>query len=88
MPYYTYILHSTSIQRYYCGFSQDPHRRLREHNDPNYTLSKTTKRFPGPWKLVWTEKHLTASEAMKQEKQIKKRGIGRFLQDSNKMPQR
>jgi predicted GIY-YIG superfamily endonuclease len=44
-------------------------------------IQTITKRFPGPWKIVWTEKHLNASEAMKQEKQIKKRGIGRLLQD-------
>lgn len=82
MPYYTYILQSASSGRHYCGSSSDVQRRLRQHNDPDYTFSKTTKRFDGPWTLVWSEEFPSRSEAMIREKQIKKRGMGRFLEDN------
>ena len=81
MPYYVYILHSQSSGRYYCGQTSDLKRRLRQHNDPNYKLTKTTKRISGPWELVWYEEHKSRSCAMKRERQIKKRGIKRFLEE-------
>jgi predicted GIY-YIG superfamily endonuclease len=54
-------------------------QRLWQHNDPDYHHSKTTKRMPGPWKLIWTQSIATSSEAMALETKIKKRGIGRYL---------
>jgi len=79
MVYFVYILQSESSGRHYCGQTDDLERRLKQHNDPDYHGSKTTKRFKGPWKLIWKEEHPSRSEAMKREKQIKKWGIGRFL---------
>ena len=79
MPFWVYILQSQSTGRYYCGYSSDPERRLRQHNDPRYSLSKSTKRFPGPWRIVWSQSCETRGRAMVLEKAIKKRGIQRFL---------
>ena len=81
MPYWVYILRSGATGRHYCGHSDDLERRVRQHNDPEYSGSKTTKRFEGPWNVVWTTTYDTRSEAMAVEKQIKARGIGRFLSD-------
>jgi len=81
MPYYVYILQSQTTGRYYCGQSNDPERRLRQHNDPEYSLSKTTKRFKGPWGIVWQKQFDTRAEAMKLERAIKKRGVTRFLNE-------
>ncbi|MCC6488017.1 MAG: GIY-YIG nuclease family protein [Candidatus Hydrogenedentes bacterium] len=83
MPYWTYILQSEASGRYYCGFSDNPDRRVAEHNNPQYHGSKTTKRFEGPWKLVWKQAHANRSEAMRMEKKIKKLGIARFLDESS-----
>ena len=55
-------------------------KRMKLHNDPEYHGCKTTKRFTGPWKLIWKEEHETRTDALKREKQIKKRGISRFLE--------
>jgi putative endonuclease len=79
---WVYIIQSESTGRFYCGQSSDPDRRLSQHNDPEYRLSKTTKRFKGPWRLVWTKKCADLAEAMKIEKSIKKRGIGRFIRET------
>jgi len=88
MPYWAYILRSGSSGRYYCGSTDDCERRLCEHNDPNYHGSKTTKRFKGQWILVWRQGHSSRSSALQRERQIKKRGIGRFLVDAQLMESR
>ncbi|MBN1662074.1 MAG: GIY-YIG nuclease family protein [Deltaproteobacteria bacterium] len=82
MPFWVYILQSESTGRYYAGQTDHLERRLSEHNDPGYMGSKTTKRFKGPWKVIWTMQVATRSEAMILEKVVKKRGIGRFLETS------
>ena len=79
MCYWVYVLKSASTNRYYCGSTDNIERRVRQHNDSNYRGSKTTKRFEGPWELIWQEKSKTRGVAMRREKVIKKRGIGRFL---------
>ena len=79
MQYWVYIIQSETSGRFYCGQSSNVEQRLRQHNDPEYRLSKTTKRFPGPWKLIWTQSCLNRSEATRLERDIKKRGISRFL---------
>ncbi len=81
MGFWVYIIRSETSGRFYCGQSRDPERRLRQHNDPSNDLSQTTKRFQGPWNLVWLKEVEDGSEAMRLERQIKKRGIGRFLQE-------
>ncbi|MBN2437453.1 MAG: GIY-YIG nuclease family protein [Deltaproteobacteria bacterium] len=81
MAYWVYIIRSESTGRYYCGQSSDPERRLRQHNDPDYELSKTTKRFDGPWMFVWSQECASRSDAMILERKIKKRGIARYLMD-------
>ncbi len=65
--------------RHYCGSTGNLQERIRQHNDPGYHGSKTTKRFDGPWLLVWSETHQSRGDAMRRERQIKKRGINRFL---------
>jgi putative endonuclease len=79
MSFCVYILQSESSGRYYCGQTNNLDLRMIEHNEPNYTGTKTTKRFKGPWRLVWKKKCTTRSSAMKLERIIKKRGIERFL---------
>lgn len=81
--FYVYILQSQSTSRYYCGQTKNLQQRLCQHNDPEYRPNATTRRFAGPWQLVWCEECSTRSDAMEKEIQIKKRGIGRFLEDSS-----
>jgi putative endonuclease len=84
MPIWVYILQSESTGRHYCGQTSDIDRRVRQHNDPSYQLSKTTKRFEGPWKLVRIQECIDRSEATKLERLVKKRGISRYLDDLNR----
>ena len=83
MPFFVYILQSESTSRYYCGYTEDLKRRLKQHNDSNYKGSRTTKVFKGPWKLIWKQDIQTRSHAMQFERKIKKRGIQRFLESNS-----
>jgi putative endonuclease len=82
MGYWVYIIQSQSSERYYCGQTDNLEKRLQQHNDPHHTFTKTTKRFKGPWLLVCQIACGSRTEAMRLEKQIKKRGIQRYLAES------
>jgi len=68
MFYYFYIIQSLKDKSFYIGYSQDPETRLKKHNNSNKGYSATKK----PWKLVYTEKFSTKTEAIKREKFLKK----------------
>ncbi|MBW7996665.1 MAG: GIY-YIG nuclease family protein [Candidatus Glassbacteria bacterium] len=71
MAFFVYILESQSSSRYYIGHTDELNRRLAEHNDPLYKGSKTTKRFAGPWVIVYSETFDSRSQAVLRERQIK-----------------
>ncbi len=83
MSFHVYILQSESTGRYYCGHTKNLQQRLRHHNDPEYRPDATTRRFQGPWVLVWSEKQDDRSSAMLREREIKKQGIQRFMNRSS-----
>jgi putative endonuclease len=80
MSYWVYIIQSQSTGRHYCGHSDNVDRRISQHNDPQYLLTRTTKIWKGPWRIIWTRECTDKSEAVILERKIKKRGIGRYLQ--------
>jgi len=69
--FYVYILYSTSAGIYYIGHTDDPERRLFEHNNnPNKTFTSKYR----PWNMVF--KHPISerrSEALKIERYLKNR---------------
>jgi putative endonuclease len=81
MSYWVYIIQSQSAGRHYCGVSDNVDRRISQHNDAQYQLTRTTKIWKGPWRAVWTQECADKSEAVVLERKIKKRGIGRYLKD-------
>ena len=62
-----YILYSSSIDKYYVGYTNDFERRFAEHN------RKKGKYTDGgiPWLLVHQEEYAMKSDAMKREEFIK-----------------
>ncbi len=60
----------------YIGQTSQLDIRLKQHNDPEHTLTRTTKRFRGPWILVYQETLPDRSSALKREKALKS-GQGR-----------
>ena len=67
MPFYFYILHSQSIDRYYIGYTSNLEERLKKHNTHH-------KGFTGrvnDWRVVYTESYSIKSEAYARERQVK-----------------
>ena len=66
--YYVYIIYSELGDCYYRGYSENPKKRLIQHNNQE---SKFTSRF-SDWRLVYVEKMETKREALIREKGLKK----------------
>ena len=64
-----YIIYSKKIDRYYTGVTEDLAWRLERHNQG---WGRYTKRGI-PWKVVYEEKFVTKSDALKREREIKSR---------------
>jgi len=60
----------------YVGHTENPDRRLAQHNNPLYRGSLHTKRHGGPWTLLHTETFSSCSEALRRERELKS-GKGR-----------
>ena len=67
--YYTYILYSAKLHKYYIGGTDNIERRLNEHNRVKSRFTKTGI----PWDLVNFEVYETRQEANKHEMHIKVR---------------
>jgi putative endonuclease len=65
--FFVYILQSETSGRFYIGYSQNPDRRLAEHNSGKV---KSTKPFR-PWIKVYVESYSTEALAMIREKALK-----------------
>ncbi len=75
-PYFVYILWSTGRRRFYIGVSENPEKRLEQHN---HQPRGWTSRFR-PWVLVLTEPYANYRQARTRELQLKsqKSGLGFF----------
>jgi len=75
--FYIYIIYSESADRYYIGHTNDPERRLTEHNSTEDV--KFTTKFR-PWILLLSfEVSNVRSEAIKMERFIKKQKSRIFI---------
>ena len=74
--FHVYIIQSEKTNRYYTGFTDNPERRLHEHNSGE----NPSTRNKGPWKLVYHESFETRSEAMKRECEIKSKKSSKSIQ--------
>ena len=77
--YYIYILYSESSDRFYVGHSNDPHRRLIEHNTKPFN-TYTSKHRPWILKSIW-QCGVRESDAIKVERFIKKQKSRHLLHD-------
>ena len=67
MTYYFYILFSQKLNRYYLGHTRELFERIRKHNSNH-------KGYTGKaddWKLLYSEKYASKSDAYARERQIK-----------------
>ena len=76
MPFSVYIIHSSSLDQYYIGHSENLQDRLYRHVNSG---SKATKKT-NDWKLVYTEIFATRAEAAKRESEIKKKKSRKYIE--------
>ncbi|MBI4262532.1 GIY-YIG nuclease family protein [Candidatus Uhrbacteria bacterium] len=68
--YVVYVLRSIRHDRLYIGVSENPARRLMEHN-----AGKTTSTRPFvPFRIIYSARYLDKGAALHREKQIKNSG--------------
>jgi putative endonuclease len=74
--FYVYILQSLKDFSFYTGQCDDPDRRMSKHFDgmSKYTSAKR------PLRLVYFEVFASRSEALKREKEIKKKKSRKYIQ--------
>ena len=65
--FFTYILYSSSRDRYYIGSTSDLGKRLAKHNTDHKGFTGKV----GDWKLVYVEEFDSRAQALAREKKIK-----------------
>ena len=73
--FYVYILESVPSGRFYIGYSENPDRRLVEHNSGKV---KSTRPYR-PWKKIYAEQYLTEIEAIRREREIKSKKSRQYI---------
>lgn len=76
--YYLYILYSPTSDKYYVGYSNDPHSRLLAHNSTD-RVTYTSKHRPWVLKAIFSCGKVEG-EAMRIEKFIKKQKSRKLLE--------
>ena len=73
--FYTYILFSPKLDKFYTGSTNDLERRLKDHNrgKTNFT------RMGMPWELKYFETFNTKGEAVRREMEIKKQKNRQYI---------
>ncbi|MDK2772051.1 MAG: GIY-YIG nuclease family protein [Flavobacterium sp.] len=83
MPYFVYILHSLTKDKFYIGYTANLPERIIRHNQKSKGFTGSTN----DWKLVYKEEFISQSEAILREKQIKnwksKSKIQELVQQNN-----
>ena len=74
--WFTYILYSKSIDKYYVGYTDNLEWRLQRHNEG---WGKFTKRGV-PWQLSYFEEFENKSKAISRESQIKKKKSRKYIE--------
>ena len=74
--YKVYIIHSETLVEFYVGYtSMIIDERISRHLCEHGGFTSSAK----DWKLVYVEEYADKNAAISKEKQIKKRGIKRYL---------
>ena len=76
MPYWVYVLQNEITGKLYKGQTVDLEKRIERYNTHEFGSMRYTYKQKGSWRLIYSEKYTTRSEAMKREKFFKS-GQGR-----------
>ncbi|WP_367772392.1 GIY-YIG nuclease family protein [Flavobacterium sp. WC2421] len=74
--FYTYIIYSKTINKFYVGSCQDVQDRLRDHLNGKSKYTKQVK----DWELKYFESYSSRSEAYQREMKIKKMKSRKYIE--------
>ena len=74
--FYTYILYSKSLDKFYIGATKQLDIRIQKHN----TNHKGYTGKSNDWKIVYHEQFESWKEALSREKQIKNKKSRKFIE--------
>lgn len=75
--FYTYIIYSKSLNKYYIGSCQDIQKRLQDHLNGRSKFTKIAK----DWELKHHETFETQSDVIKRELHIKKMKSRKYIEN-------
>jgi putative endonuclease len=75
--WFTYILHSKSLNKYYTGYTENLELRIKRHNSGWGKYS--TRGIP--WNLVYSETYTDKTEVIKRENEIKRKKSRRYIEN-------
>ena len=76
MDYYTYIIYSSKLDRYYIGHTDNLKERLAQHNSGISTYTSKAS----DWLLKYSESFHSREEARKRETEIKKKKSRKYIE--------
>ncbi|MDR3626856.1 MAG: GIY-YIG nuclease family protein [Ignavibacteriaceae bacterium] len=76
MSFFTYILYSEKLDKFYVGHTNNLIRRFNEHN----SFQSSSTKSGVPWKLVFSKEYSTNSESIKMELKIKTMKSRKFIE--------
>ena len=74
--FFVYILYSASSDKYYIGCCGDLSIRINQHNSGRNISTK----YGLPWIIKYTEQFETQIEALRREKEIKKKKSRKYIE--------
>jgi putative endonuclease len=74
--YYTYIIFSKTLDKYYTGACQNIETRINDHLNSRSKFTKAAK----DWILVYFETYDSRSLALKRESEIKKKKSRKYIE--------
>ena len=75
--WFTYILHSKSLDKYYTGYTENLELRIKRHNSG---WGKYSSRGI-PWNLVYSETYADKTAAIKRENEIKRKKSRGYIEN-------
>lgn len=82
--YFVYIIYSKKLDRFYTGTTDNPQKRLLEHNQSLYTDSFSLRGIP--WEMFLIIENLNSYQAYMIEKHIKNMKSKTYINNLKKYP--
>ena len=77
MSFFTYILYSEKLNKYYVGHTNNLARRIEEHNSFHTMSTKSGV----PWNILYSKEFSTNAEANKFELKIKSMKSRKYIEE-------